>query len=251
MVRTLRIVPCAALLFVAACASAPRESPRSGGTSSSLLALTEWSPPPGQTCREVPRRSPLPALEAMFDSTALHATVAQLPAGGSAVVSVWTDTIGKPALLRVIDTTLPETSANALQEAFGSTLRAGAPVLEHMRVRVDVGTSPRFTRGSNEECLPAMRNAEEVQARLRQLAQEAPRAGTTEVRVRVETDGSLSQVQVAKSSGSIELDRIAVEAARVARFHPGRLDRTPIASWVQFPVNIEVQQASPPPPEER
>lgn len=187
----------------------------------------------------------------MFDSTALHATVAQLPAGGSAVVSVWTDTIGKPSLLRVIDTTLPETSAKALQEAFGSALRAGAPTLEHMRVRVDVGASPRFTRGSNEECPPVMRNPEEVQARLRQLAQGAPREGTTEVRVRVETDGSLSEVQVAKSSGSIELDRIAVEAARVARFRPGLLDRTPIATSVQFPVKIEVEQATPPPPEER
>lgn len=232
------VVYAAALLLPACAPASPSASP--SGELARLFTLTPWTPPPGQSCEVFGAREPLPALDAIFDSAVVHAALAQLPERGAAVLSLQLDSLSQPRHLRVVDATLPESAQAAVQEAFTAHLRPNAPPQILARVRVDVGESVRFVVGKSEGCPPQIRNASEVAAAVRRLAQGAPQSGVAIVAALVNTDGTPSQLRINRSSGNSAVDRIALEAARTARFDPALLDRIPVAAWAQFPVNVVV-----------
>lgn len=63
--------------------------------------------------------------------------------------------------------------------------------------------------------------------------------GTVLVSVEISADGVPSAVEVAKSSGSRQLDRAAVEAVRRWRFRPAMADGRPTSGRVQVPISFE------------
>jgi len=63
--------------------------------------------------------------------------------------------------------------------------------------------------------------------------------GTVLVSAEVGTDGVPSSVEVARSSGSRQLDRAAVDAVRHWRFRPAMADGRPTTGRVQVPINFK------------
>jgi periplasmic protein TonB len=66
--------------------------------------------------------------------------------------------------------------------------------------------------------------------------------GTVLVRVEVGIDGTPMDVQVAKRSGSRDLDRAAIDAVRGWRFRPGQRDGQPVTSVVTIPIDFSLEQ---------
>ncbi|MDR7098497.1 protein TonB [Lysobacter niabensis] len=63
--------------------------------------------------------------------------------------------------------------------------------------------------------------------------------GTVTVSVEIGADGVPTDVGVARSSGSRQLDRAAVDAVRRWRFRPAMVDGRPTAGRVQVPISFE------------
>ncbi|HKJ92633.1 MAG TPA: TonB family protein [Longimicrobiales bacterium] len=61
------------------------------------------------------------------------------------------------------------------------------------------------------------------------------RERTTYVWLRVGRDGTVGDSRVSRTSGRIEVDRIALDAASIATFEPGLLDGQPLETWVSLP----------------
>jgi protein TonB len=66
--------------------------------------------------------------------------------------------------------------------------------------------------------------------------------GTVLVRVEVGIDGTPTDVQVAKRSGSRDLDRAAIDAVRDWRFKPGQRDGQPVTSVVTIPIDFSLDR---------
>ncbi|WP_368566007.1 energy transducer TonB [Pseudoxanthomonas sp. UTMC 1351] len=66
--------------------------------------------------------------------------------------------------------------------------------------------------------------------------------GTVLVRVEVGIDGTPTDVQVAKRSGSRDLDRAALEAVRDWRFRPGQRNGQPVTSVVTIPIDFSLER---------
>lgn len=64
--------------------------------------------------------------------------------------------------------------------------------------------------------------------------------GTVQLRVRVDAEGRLQDVQVESSSGRDDLDVAAMDAARQWTYAPGRLDGTPVAGSLRIPVDYSL-----------
>jgi len=93
----------------------------------------------------------------------------------------------------------------------------------------DSSAPPQFLNFN--ECRPiypaeAKRNAEQ---------------GRVEMRVLIETSGTISQVEIAKSSGFPLLDQAAQSYARCLRYEPGRKDGRAVPMWFDVPVNFMLQ----------
>ncbi len=65
--------------------------------------------------------------------------------------------------------------------------------------------------------------------------------GQVVVRALVDSTGSVSDVQLAASSGSSVLDTAAIAAARKSRFSPGRQRDRAVAVWVSIPFRFRLQ----------
>lgn len=103
---------------------------------------------------------------------------------------------------------------------------------------------------SVETCIPKVKN-------MRALNQRVARAfgpsGSAELRnmtrsgrlrasflVHVDTDGSLTEIRVDRSSGNFAVDRVMSEAiSDVAEVEPGYLEGIPVYLWVRIPISIQ------------
>ena len=64
--------------------------------------------------------------------------------------------------------------------------------------------------------------------------------GTVQLRVSVDADGRLQDVQVESSSGRDDLDTAAIDAARQWTYAPGRRDGAPVAGTLRIPVDYSL-----------
>ncbi len=65
--------------------------------------------------------------------------------------------------------------------------------------------------------------------------------GKVELRFLVETDGSVSQVQVVSSEPGDVFERSAVRAVEQWRFSPGIYQGQPVRTWVRIPIAFELE----------
>ena len=62
------------------------------------------------------------------------------------------------------------------------------------------------------------------------------------LRVRVRSDGSVAEAELAQSSGSALLDESALRTVRESwRFVPARRDGTAVESWVEVPIRFVLE----------
>jgi protein TonB len=80
-----------------------------------------------------------------------------------------------------------------------------------------------------------------VKPRYPEAARRAGVEGVTLLRIRVLENGRPGEIQIAKSSGSPDLDAAATEGARRWRFEPARKGKEAIPVWVLLPVRFELQ----------
>ncbi|MCI0547460.1 MAG: energy transducer TonB [Candidatus Rokubacteria bacterium] len=65
--------------------------------------------------------------------------------------------------------------------------------------------------------------------------------GTTLLRVHVEADGRVAQVQVEQSGGHPDLDRAAADAVTRWQFQPARRGSERVSMWVLIPVQFRLR----------
>ncbi len=74
-----------------------------------------------------------------------------------------------------------------------------------------------------------------------EMARNAGIEGQTVVEALVNTDGTVGEARVLKSSGNQSLDASAIEAAMRARFTPARQRDKPVRVWVSIPFRFTLQ----------
>lgn len=74
------------------------------------------------------------------------------------------------------------------------------------------------------------------------LSKRAGEEGLVLLRVLVSTDGLAEKVEINKSSGFSRLDEAARKTVLKWQFKPAQRGNTPIADWVQVPVNFNLNQ---------
>jgi protein TonB len=71
------------------------------------------------------------------------------------------------------------------------------------------------------------------------------REGRVLLRVLVDDQGRIKQVDINSSSGNDALDRAAAEAIKRWRFHPARYGDKPVESWLRIPIEFRLADAKP------
>jgi TonB family protein len=71
------------------------------------------------------------------------------------------------------------------------------------------------------------------------------REGRVLLRVLVDDQGRVKQVEIHSSAGSEALDRAATEAIERWRFHPARNGDQPVESWLRIPIEFRLADAKP------
>lgn len=71
------------------------------------------------------------------------------------------------------------------------------------------------------------------------------REGRVLLRVLVDDQGRIKQVDINSSSGNAALDRAAAEAIKRWRFHPARYGDKPVESWLRIPIEFRLADAKP------
>lgn len=206
MIRTTLLVAAVALA-VAGCATV---SKRSCDSSPVPVALPSWE---------------VPGLE---DDT------------GAVTLSILVDEHGQTRDLRIRDSSgLPmfdETIRFAVRSTVFEPARANCdPVEQWVTVTVPVGHVGESSYLNKDEMQMAL--AREYPPLLR----DAGTGGTVIVLAHIDEQGVVRQTQVFKSSGHRDLDRAALQVARIARFVPTVYDGRTASAWATFPVTFEIR----------
>lgn len=80
-----------------------------------------------------------------------------------------------------------------------------------------------------------------VQPEYPEIAQQNNWEGRVVVKAYINADGSVGEVQVAKSSGHSELDEAALAAVKRTKFEPAKRGDEVVAAWVRVPVTFALQ----------
>lgn len=207
--------------------------------------LSDWSPPPGQSCKVWPRDlEDLPSVGAVVDSANLHSVISRLwtrddEAPGYALFSVKFESDGQLERAAILESDLSPSAGRKLRSMVMRRLNAPAEgKSENFRLRVEAGPSPEFAVGARQTCLPALANRSYIESRIKELAESTNAAGEPTLRVWVDTDGSVDRPRIEESSGRGAVDSLVLEVAAEMKFHPALDDRVPVAVWTQMPVAI-------------
>lgn len=81
----------------------------------------------------------------------------------------------------------------------------------------------------------------EAQPKYPEWARRTGIEGTTLVKAKVLVDGTVGAAEVRRSAGNPELDKAAVDAIRHSRFVPAERGGTPVAVWIEIPIQFKLQ----------
>lgn len=233
--RAWLISPLTVLIFSAACANSP-DARLPESRDGMVLELGDWSPPQGQRCGPTRVKAPVP-LSAFLDSAAAVTGAEALGAEGALLLSMATDSVGRPSRLRVIDSTLPEPVADSLRALLEDAFTGGSEARDlRRRLLVELsGADPIFRLGSSQMCPPNMVNRSQISGFLEAAAKgSGAHYGTATIWMSVDERGTVQKVQLKQSSGDGLVDYIIMGIAGNARFNPGLLDRAPVPMWVSL-----------------
>jgi protein TonB len=112
---------------------------------------------------------------------------------------------------------------------------------EPVRRAAVAATSPSASSTARITQPARPRGGYQVRPAYPEAARRAGAQGTTVLRVHVEADGSLHEVQGLQSAGHAALDQAAVEAVTRWRFDPARSGSDAVAVWVLVPVEFRIK----------
>ncbi|HEX9940140.1 MAG TPA: energy transducer TonB [Longimicrobium sp.] len=213
-------VVAAAALFLA---------PSAGHAQSRAEQLLSDRPAPRQGCNVATTPGQLPALSQLADSAALAAAVAEfatrlpLREGNMfALYSVAFNASGAVERVKDLEYLLPQGKAAEFEELLRQHLRPQARGRSFsVRVRIEPGGNPVFRVGRSEICEPQL----SARFRVSSPSLEGTRRPTPiRVRVVVAPDGTVTDTQLLRGSGSDGLDRWVLDALREFPFQPGLVD---------------------------
>lgn len=254
----MRPAPVLTAFMLCGCASTPPAFQSVADLSAaerSRLLITAADVAQRQAC-QVSLRPP-PPLGELMDSAAVHAAIAaRLPemgtVAGRVLLSVRADSAGAAEWVRVLDPALPDPARGALAAAFRDRLRPRLVETDSgprprgwtHRIAVEHGPTPRITVGHPVTCRPEVRNRDLIMSRIQQqLAAaripEEMRGRTALVWIFVGEEGLPRQIEVRRSTGYPQLDRIARNTAADLIFHPASIDGRPLAVWSAIPIRFE------------
>ncbi|HET9709966.1 MAG TPA: energy transducer TonB [Gemmatimonadales bacterium] len=233
------------VLSLGACAS--------GRTDPRRLFLAPWRPPPGQKC--FVSKKPFPAVDLLFDTTALGRAVARF-GSGSAVAALafwpadtaWHEEFGpRPDSLVIVETTLPDSSRGPIRAALLEALQDR--ITARLLIRIDLmNQQTRLRLAPALECPPVVRSLADVGRYTAAMQTAGVPPGRAVLQFLVRPDGSLSALKVQTPSGNPDLDRVALSTVQLLRFTPEVINRIPVPGLVRFPVEVRVTRQAPPPP---
>lgn len=209
------------------------------GAGTVIPELTPWNPPEGQTCSAAGGKF---ALDALLDSVAAVRAVEALgPVDGALLLSTAVDSAGAVSRFHRIETTLPESGAEAVATEIRRLVRGNppGPRLGRILLVITEGRVTTLRSGASRACGPVILNEPAVQRALRAQHWTLGRAGSAVLWLFVDRAGSVARSRVEVSSGDPDLDRALLEAGRTARFLPALIDREPVAMWVQIQLALE------------
>jgi TonB family protein len=181
--------------------------------------------------------------------------------GGVVVVGMVIGADGQPRDPRVVSTT--DTAFDAPTLSMLSLLRFSPAQVEGRAVGVRVempitwepGTTPVDEPGADSTAGYRLSEVEEMPRVLNRTVlrtalergypphlRDAGTTGTVAVRFRVETDGSISQTSIIRSSHP-HFNEAALRAVQVLRFAPAKIDGKPVRAWVVLPIQWEATGA--------
>lgn len=217
----------------------------------SAALLSPGEVPEGRGCAISAAAPPTP--ERVLDVDAYRAALDRALTGppvGDAVLSVGSDSTGKLTRFRVVRASLPDSVAKLLATLLEEHLRPlvhdGHRAGWHLRMKIVPAAADDLVRVARPvSCGPRLRNRYAVSQRIDDALARHPnvaklpdRQRTTQVWLRVGRDGRILESEVHRTSGRIEVDRIALDAVSVAVFDPALLDGEPVELWVNLPIIV-------------
>ena len=196
-------------------------------------------PPAHESCQLATTSPPSPAT--LLDTAALaaHARSLLQPMDYFVGTVEW-DSTGALTTLATVETSLGDAEAHALMEYTKASLRIPPGTSARSRLRID--GDGRMRTAASVFCRPHLTNEETVTRMLIHMATAAdmidyvPTARTAVVQLRVLSTGVTEEWRVFGSTGYPELDAIALEAAKHARYLPASIDGVPQEVWVRQPM---------------
>jgi TonB family protein len=212
-----------------------------------------WNPGPlvaqeSSACQEVRHGAGAPAITALVDTLALNSDPPERPVLGtgspdSAFVAMSFDGDGAPVHAVISHPT--------------ATFAQTAPIREWLRRHgVPSGEPGSLTWGVMRwedgvtlrplqvltHCAPMLRR-EERERLTRTLSARPQTLGVRVVlRMLVGGDGSVRQVEIAESSGSVPADEAFQDVVRLVQFEPASINGDPVPIWIQLPLQSVVRR---------
>lgn len=232
------------VLSQGACASG-RTDPRS-------LFLAPWRPPPGQKC--FVSKKPFPAIDLLFDTTALGRAIARFGSGSVVAAlafwpadTAWHEEFGpRPDSLVIVETTLPDSSRGPIRAAVLGALRGR--IATRLLIRIDLNQEMRLRLAPALECPPLVRSQADLGRYTAAMQSAGVPPGRAVLQFLVRPDGSLAEFKVQIPSGDPGFDRAALSTVQLLRFTPELINQIPVPGLVRFPVEVRATRHAPPPP---
>lgn len=223
---------------------AHRRAVVSAGLAAAFAACaTSGSRPTDLTC--VSERTPHDAsIAEAVDSTALAAALPEFWMGnaGLTLATLLYDSLGALDRVTVIAATRTGGDRDRMAEVVRRLSKAEGEPGGHFQLVLGDSRGPAPYRAHElKVCPPEILNRDFIARRLNEESRrlQPPINVQPLVSIEVQSDGSVSQVWLARRSGDSQVDRIALSVAREATWRPGTLEGMPFGPiTIQFPVTF-------------
>lgn len=252
---THRIIALAALLALPACAALQPD-----GIYSRDQLLSDAPPPPlDRACRVSPEPQALPSADALVDSAALSAAVADAwrAAGsppGHVLLGLRYSQDGANVRRDVIEHRVGDALADTLQKLAFAHRRAAVPSEREwsVRLRLDMGETPTLRVGRTEVCSPRARTSDagfgggtgaawgDVRSAVATpSAADMSGASTVWVRVALDARGNVTDVRVERSLARVGWENRLLNYVRSISFIPAMEDGYPVPAQLSLPLRMD------------